>query len=169
MFAIATIPLGLSYFQLYAHFRPVNELVPEMHTQLAIPFTSVLLYFIIAAAGLALQAMVAMSLPVALAQYARGKDLRPALAVIPNALTVIEMGMSYWFKALGGALGLLVMTLVFITGGFGLHWILSTLLCLVVCSLAFVSLVISARFALGHIAAELPPSALPPLPPPDLS
>jgi hypothetical protein len=164
MFAIATIPVGLSYFQLYALFRPANELVPELHQKLSIPITSVLLYFIIGGLGLAAQAMVAASLPVALAQYARGKDLRPALAVVPNALTVMEMGMPYWLKAAGTALGMMAMTIIFITGGFGFGFLASTLAWVFVAAALFISLVLASRFALEHVAAEIAPLNLPPLP-----
>lgn len=161
MFAIATIPLGLSYFQLYAFFRPANELVPELHAAVAIPFTSVILYFIIGALGLAAQAVIAASFPVALAQYSRGQDLAAALSPVSNILLVVEMGVGFWRRALGVAVGMLLMTIIFITGGFGLNWLFSTLLCFAVCSWAFVSLALSSRYALEHIIAELPASPLP--------
>lgn len=164
MFAIATIPVGLSYFQLYALFRPANELVPEMHQELAVPITSVLLWILILAVGVILQFVVAASFPVAMAQYARGKDPRPALAVVPNALTVLEMGFGYWLKVAGVAVGLMAMTMIFITGGFGFGFVISTLVWFAISAGMFVSLVLSSRMALGHIAAELPPSRLAPLP-----
>ncbi len=156
MFAIATIPLGLSYFQLYAFFRPVNELVPELQAKVAVPITSVLLYFVIGGLGLAAQAVIAACFPIALAQYARGLDLVPALSPINNAMLVVEMGMGFWSRALGTAAGMLLMTIIFITGGFGLNWFFSTLLCFAVCCWAFVSLALSSRYALEHITAELP-------------
>lgn len=156
MFAMATIPLGLSYFQLYAFFRPVNELVPELHAEVSVPFTSVILYFIIGFLGMVAQAIVASSFPVAMAQYSRGRDIMPALSPVGNAMTVVEMGAEYWVKSLGTAVGMLLMTIIFITGGFGLNWFFSTLLCFAVCSWAFVSLALSSRYALAHIAAELP-------------
>lgn len=158
MYAIGTIPLGLSYFQLYAVFDKGSQLAEELGTKMEVsmPVTQILLFVLIALLGLALQAVIAASLPVALAQYARGKDPRPALAVIPNAMTVLEMGGSYWLKASGVAFAMLFMTIVFITGGFNLHWILSTALCLVVCAFGFVALVLSSRHALEHVAAELP-------------
>lgn len=164
MFAIATIPAGLSYFQLYAMFRPENELVPEMHQKLSVPITSVLLWVLILGLGLVAQFIVAASFPVAMAQYARGKDPRPALAVVPNALTVMEMGFGYWLKVSGVAVGLMMMTSIFITGGFGVGFVLSTIIWFLVAAAMFVSLVLSSRMALAHIAAELPPSRLAPLP-----
>jgi hypothetical protein len=163
MFAIATIPVGLAAFQLYAFFRPPNELAPELHQKLAVPITSLILYFLIGAAGMAVQAVIAASFPVSLAQYARGKDLRPALAVLPNAMTVLEMGFQYWLKAAGVAIGLMAMTVIFITGGFGFGFIVSTLVWLVISATMFVSLVLSSRFALSHVAAELPLSSMAPL------
>lgn len=158
LFAIATIPFGLSYFNLYAIFRPANELVPELRMETSTPYGSVIVFALIALVGLLLQAIVATSLPIALAQYARGKDIRPALDVIANASTVVELGASYWFKASGTFLGLLVMTFVFITGGFGLNMVLSTLLCVAVCALAFASLILSSRQALEHLVTEFQPT-----------
>lgn len=164
MFAIATVPAGLASFQLYAIFRPANELVPELHQKLAIPITSVLLWLLIGLVGIVLQLVIAATLPISLAQYARGKDLRPALAVIPNAMTVIEMGFPYWLKAAGAALGLMAMTIIFITGGFGFGFAISTIVWLLVAAAMFVSLALSSRFALAHVAAELPLSSMAPLP-----
>lgn len=164
LFAMATIPVGLAGFQLFALFRPANELVPEMHQKLSLPITSVILYFIILAVGMVAQAIVAASFPVAMAQYARGKNPLPALAVGPNAMTVVEMGFGYWLKAAGTAVGLMAMTTFFITGGFGFGYVISTLVWLLVSAAMFVSLVLSSRAALAHIAAELPLSRMAPLP-----
>lgn len=157
MYAISTIPLGLAYFQLYAVFGRTSQLADELGTKMDIsmPVTQVILYVVIALVGLGLQGLVAATLPVALAQYARGRDPRPALAVGPNVLTVVEMGADYWLKAAGVALAMLVMTAVFITGGFGLHWLPSTLLCLVVSTGGFIALVLAGRHSLAHVAAEL--------------
>jgi hypothetical protein len=164
MFAIATIPTGLAAFNLYAFFRPPNELAPELHQEISLPLTSVVLYLLIGAVGLALQALVAAVFPVALAQYARGKDLLPALAVVGNTITVLEMGLDYWLRVSGVAIGMVSMTIIFITGGFGFGFVLSTLIWLAVTGGMFVSLVLASRFALTHIAAELPPAPMAPLP-----
>jgi hypothetical protein len=156
LFAIPAIPTGLALLQMYAFLRPGSEL--------SIPFMSLLVSLVIGLVGLAGQVLAAASFPVALAQYARGKDLRPALAVLPNAVTVVEMGMPYWIKVSGVVFGMLSMTVLSIIG---LVWYLNLPVCLAIFAIFFVSLTLSSRFALAHITAELPSSALPPLPTPD--
>jgi hypothetical protein len=160
MFAIATIPVGLSYFQLFTYFRPKNELVPEMQAEVSISIMSVLIFIIIGAVGLMIQSVIAASFPVALAQYARGKDLRPALAPLTNAITVVEMGMEYWLKSAGVAVGMLTITFYFISGGFGMGAFLSTVIWALVNAVFFISLVLASRMALDHVAAELAPSPI---------
>jgi hypothetical protein len=153
LFAIPAVPTGLAVLQMYAFLRPGSEL--------SLPIMSLLVSLIIGCLGLAGQVLAASSFPVALAQYARGKDLRPALAVLPNAITVVEMGMTYWLKVSGVVFGMLSMTVLFIVG---LPWYLNFPVCFAIFAIFFVSLALSARFALAHVAAELPPSALAPLP-----
>lgn len=163
LFLLASIPVGLTYFNLYVFFRPANEIVPEMHQEVHVSIVSVILFALIGLVGFLAQCLAAASLPVALAQSARGKDIRPALAIIPNAVTVTEMGFDYWKKAAGVAFGLLGMTSIFVTGAFGMPWYLSTPVCLLICAIGFVSLVLASRHALEFLNDEFASSALPPL------
>ena len=158
LFLLASIPVGLTYFNFYVFFRPTNTVVPELQSEVHVSLVSILLFGIIGIVGVAAQCMTAASLPVALAQSARGKDLRPALSVIANAVTVIEMGADYWKKAVGVAIGLMGMTAVFITGSFGMPWWASTPLCLILSAVGFVGLVLSSRHALDFLSPEVPAS-----------
>lgn len=163
LFFLASIPVGLSYFNLYVFFRPVNEVVPEMHQEVHISWISLILFTIIGLAGFLAQCLSTLSLPVALAHYARGTDIRPALAVVPNILTVTEMGLDYWKKAAGVTLGILGVTLVFVTSGLGLDWYLSFPLSFLLSAIGFVSLVLASRHALEFLSDEFASADLPPL------
>lgn len=155
LFLLASIPVGLTYFQFYVYFRPANAAIPELQSEVHVSLVSMLIFGIIGLLGIAGQCMAAASLPVALAQSSRGKDLRPALSVISNAVTVIEMGADYWKKAAGVAIGLMGMTAIFITGGFGMPWWASTPLCLILGAAGFVGLVLSSRHALDFLSPEV--------------
>lgn len=163
LFLLASIPVGLSYFNLYIFFRPVNEVVPEMQQEIQTSWISVILFVIIGFAGFLAQCLSTLSLPVALAHYARGKDIRPALAVMPNIVTVTEMGMDYWKKGAGVTFGVLGMTLIFVTTGFDLEWYFSFPLSFLICAVGFVSLVLACRHALAFLSDEFASADLPPL------
>ncbi len=163
LFLLASIPVGLTYFNLYVFFRPANEVIPEMHQEVQVSIVSVVRFGLIGLVGFLAQCMAAATLPVALAQSARGKDLMPALAVMSNAVTVTEMGVDYWKKAAGVAIGLLGMTSIFVTGAFGMPWYLSTPVCLLVSAIGFVGLILSSRHALAFLHDEFASAALPPL------
>ncbi len=163
LFLLASIPVGLTYFNLYVFFRPANEVIPEMQQEVQVSTVSVILFAIIGLVGFLAQCLAAASLPVALAQSARGKDIRPALAIIPNAITVTEMGFDYWKKAAGVAFGLLGMTSIFVTGAFGMPWYLSTPVCLLISAIGFVGLVLASRHAQEFLNDEFASASLPPL------
>ena len=161
LFAIPSIGVLLSQAQLYIYFRPPNQLMPELHAEVKVSLGSVIIFAIIGLVSLALQTMATALLPVALAQYSRGKDLIPALDVMRNVATVMDMGVEYWKRASGmilAALGMFVATFV------GLPWYVNLPVSFALSAVAFVSLVLSSRYALEHLTTEIAAGVLPPMP-----
>lgn len=155
IYAMVSIPVGLSYFQVTNYFRPPNPLMPELHVDAKVSFTSLLIFILIGLAGMIIQAIVSATLPVALAQYARGQNIQAALSPLGNALTVLNMGSSYWIKASGVALGLFLYVAYMLTSGFNLGAIPSTLLWFFINAGLFVSLILSSRMALDYLVGNV--------------
>lgn len=139
IYGLPTILTLFAYFQIYTMFH--SEIME-------FKLVSFLLNMIFLLTGLFFQFVVAASFPVSLAQYSRGKDLRPALSPFDNGMTVLQMGADYWKKASGLAGGLIVMTAVVFQG---VPFLVSLVLFLVLMGGAFVSTVLASRHALAEV------------------
>lgn len=139
IYGLPTILTLFAYFQIYTMFH--SEIME-------FKLVSFLLNMVFLGIGLFFQFVVIASYPVSLAQYARGKDLRPALSPFDNGMTVLQMGMAYWKKALGLAGGFIVMTAVVFQG---VPFIVSLVLYLLLMGAAFISTVLASRHALAEV------------------
>ncbi len=143
LFAVPTAVAMFPAFQWLAFFHSRSEVSP--------PIMSLVINSVIGLFCLAGQVLASASLPVALAQYSRGRDLRPALAVLPNISSVLEMGSPYWAKVAGVSIGCIAMlALQFI----GLEWYINVPITLGICAMFFVSLVLSSRHAFGYLVGD---------------
>lgn len=141
LFTVPTIGFVLSFTNIAIYFRASEDAI-------RMSFFSLIPILLICLVALALQMLVGLMLPVALAEYARGKDLRPALSPWDNALRAFEFGPNYWKRAIGvpvaffGLVMLMMMPLPY-----GLSYLVQFLLT----AWAFLALVLGGRYAVGQL------------------
>ena len=102
--------------------------------------------------ALAAQFLVALIFPIALAQYSRGMNIKPALDPMANLGYAFEMGAPFWFKATGYwlfLLGSMILTLL------GINFWVDLLIRFVLAGLGFISLYISSKYALNELQTNL--------------
>ncbi len=142
LFTVPTIAFLFSSFNVMIWLRADED------SGVRLGLFSILLMLLLGLGALLLQFLTASMLPVALAQYARGKDLKPALSPIDNASRVIEFGAAYWLKTSGfviALLGVLILNMVQIP------FYASLAVTFVLFCIAFVSLILASRHALVEL------------------
>lgn len=101
--------------------------------------------------ALAVQFICALLFPVSLAQYARGMNLKPALHPLANLGHIFDMGSPFWIKGVGWWVFLIGYTVLYVVGPV---WWINIPLQFLLAVVGFVSLIISSRFALGHLSQD---------------
>lgn len=141
-FCLPTVVVGMSYFQNVGWFRGES----------GINIFSFLLTNVFGLLALGLQFFVALTFPIAAAQYARGMNIKPAIDPLANIGFAFEMGSKYWFKATGFWLALCANIVLFVVSP--AFWI-DLLIRFVVTGLGFASLVVASRYALNLLQTKL--------------
>lgn len=151
IFAIVSIPSGLSFFQFRAYFHTVDPLLPELHNEVQMSLVTKLILALTAALGLICQLLTAATLPIALAQYSRDIDLGPAVSPLDNVYTAASLGAAYWKSVSGVAVGILALFAYLVSNGFGLAKFPSIIVWLLINTAIFISLILSSRRALNYL------------------
>ena len=131
---VVLMSVGQSYAWLFGKFD-VNWM----------SFLTTALFGLLAAAA---QVVIAGTLPIALAKYAQGQEIRACMSMLNNFALVFEMGGNYIKKASGLCFGSFAMILLY---GLDVHWLLYGPLQAVVAIWAFQSLLLGGRHALQHL------------------
>ncbi len=141
---IFSVPTGVflfSFVNVSVYFRAAEDAI-------RMSFFSLIPIILIGLAALALQMLAGLMLPVALAEYARGKDLRPALSPVNNALRVVEYGAQYWLKAAGVPIALLGLVLLSMIQ---LPFKLNIIIPFFLAAWAVLSLILGGRYAVSQL------------------
>lgn len=141
-FAAPSVVVGLSLFQNYGWLRDEG----------GVSIFSFLLSNLFALLAIGVQFFITITFPIALAQYARGMNLKPAVDPLANFGFAMEMGAKYWFKAAGFWLMLCANVVFFVVG---LRFVYYLPLAFVTSFLGFASLVVASRYALGQLQTKL--------------
>lgn len=137
-----TVVVLVSAGKTYAFFK----------SEIGLGVFSTLLAAIFGLLALAVQFVIAAMFPIALAQYARGLNLKPAVDPMANFGFVMQMGGVYWHKVSGLWLFLAGSMLLFVLG-----WsnYISMPLFIGLAGLGCASLIVSSRYALSQLKTKL--------------
>ena len=141
-FCLPTVVILMSAFQTFAWLKSENS----------INIISFCLTGIFGLAAVAGQFVMALIFPIALAQYARGLNIKQALDPLANMGTVMEMGAPYWTKAWGYWAFLAGNIVIWIAD---VNFFADLALRIVVTMLGFASLIVSSRYALNQLQTKL--------------
>ena len=142
LYCVPTVVVLMSSAQTYAWLK-------SEHGMNVLSFVVTCLFGLVA---LAVQFFCTALFPVALAQYARGMSLKPAVEPMANLGYVFSLGAPFWLKVSGYWIFLLGSMLLFIEGiNFWIDLPLRFLLCL----LGYASLIVSSRYALNELQTKL--------------
>ena len=90
--------------------------------------------------------------PIALAQFGRGMNIKPAMHPMTNLGFAFEMGAPFWIKASGYWFFLLASMVLFIQG---VSFWVNLPIQLILGMLAYASLIVSGRYALHQLQTRL--------------
>lgn len=138
-FCVPTVVVLMSAFQTYGWLKSEN----------GINIISFTLTSMFGLAALAAQFGTAVLFPVAIAQYARGLNIKQALDPMSNFGFALELGATYWFKASGYWLFLASNLALWIIDA---NFFTDLIARLLFTMLGFASLIVSSRYALSHVS-----------------
>lgn len=141
-FCLPTVVVLMSSFQTYGWLKNEN----------GVAILSLLTTCLFGLLALVVQFFVTALFPVALAQYARGLNIKPAIDPMANFGFIFEMGMPYWVKASGWYLFHLGYIVVYILGP---AWWINLPLQLLFAGVGYASLIVSSRYAASQLQTRL--------------
>jgi Protein of unknown function (DUF4013) len=142
LYCVPTIVVLMSSAQTYAWLK-------SEHGMNYLSFCVTSLFGLLA---LVVQFLCTAIFPVALAQYARGMNIKPAVDPMANLGYVFSMGAPYWAKVSGYWIFLLGSMVLFIQG---INFWVDLPIRFLLSGLGFASLVVSSRYALGQLQTKL--------------